>query len=213
MTYLSAQNAGVDDATIEKAVEIRRQHDSAVAAIKNDRRLSPEGKTQALAKAQLRAEREVKELQARYEQKTKERTERLVRDLFGSGIVSSSDAVSVRDAQDRVERIEDAEQAMALLQRAELSGDKVLAQAIAQKAYQASNDGLGRAFGGGGWGAVLAAYGENHPGVADKVVELQANQPSVAKGLSQAFIFGAPPRPTELGNLPEDRLQALADGE
>lgn len=57
-------------------------------------------------------------------------------DIAGNAVDRAAASVSYRDAQDRVAKLEQSNEAAALLDRAENSNDELLARAIAQRAFE-----------------------------------------------------------------------------
>lgn len=88
----------------------------------------------------------------------------LRRDLFGSTITDTQTAISFRDAQSRVGGLADQEEALKLLDQAELAGDTVMVKALMQRAVERS------------WDEVANSYAEKHPHYRDKLKELLALQ-------------------------------------
>lgn len=75
----------------------------------------------------------MRELQETHEAHNRLTKRSLTRELFGATSVSGSDAISMRDALDRADSLNSPGQALELLDRAERSGDRHLAQAVAQR--------------------------------------------------------------------------------
>ena len=65
------------------------------------------------------------------------------KELFGSENVSGAEAVSSRDAADRVAQVRTPAEATAMLERAEQTGDQALTQAVAATAFERAQSWLG----------------------------------------------------------------------
>jgi hypothetical protein len=124
------------DEVAEQAAGIQENYNSQVTKIKADRDLSDEGKVKLLAKAYVQTADTMAELQQSYEAREAKETEDRNRALFGADSVRGADAVLLRDASDRAAQLGSGHEALAALQRAELTGDEVLVRAIAAHAHQ-----------------------------------------------------------------------------
>lgn len=145
----------------QRAARVIAEHAKRADAIRADRRLTPEGKRSKLAQAYLKAKAEVDSLRAQETERTSTRRAELQRSLFGA----SSDPASVvayRDAMDRVSKLNKVDEAHAALQRAEMTGDSIMARAIALHAADR------------GWAPVLQAYTQGDPMAQDSLAELTA---------------------------------------
>ena len=194
----------ISQATADKAAAIQREFNSSVTAFREDRGLTPEGKRQRMAAAYLRAEEAMNKLRSSWREGAQASAQVLNRDIFGAASTAGVDAISARDADDRAAQLQTADEALPLLSRAEENGDKVLARAIAQRAYRER----GNPF--GGWGLVLEAYTENRPDVARKLSELEAARRDTFQTNFTAGIVFSLHQPAELNNL--HNLAAVANG-
>lgn len=143
----------------ERAATVQRQYREAINQIEGDDTLSAVGKSQAMAKAYVTAERQMRAFRdERQEQVTGER-ERLERAAYR---VAEADMLNFRDASDRAEQLENVEVALARLQRAALAGDTIMMRAIGQHAYRRQ------------WTPVFRAYTEADPAGGKTLSELAA---------------------------------------
>jgi hypothetical protein len=155
--YLATEIAAVR----EKARSYQDGYNSSINQINADATLSDEGKRIALdeerdrAKATMRAFRDSEEALIAEALLIRNRT---LDDQVG---YSSSDLIAFRDAQDRAERLEGAEEALRVMERALRTSDRSLAHAIFRRSIDAR------------WSAVQAAFLEVNPGLADIASDLQ----------------------------------------
>ena len=116
----------------QKANALRGEYQRLMDDIRNDRTLSPHGKQKELATLYLDYKPRMEKLEADENTQHQTRAKAIRRDLFGlPGFADPNTAISYRDAQDRVAGIEDEATALGLFDRAELSGDTILATAVA----------------------------------------------------------------------------------
>jgi hypothetical protein len=149
----------------EQAQRIQSRYSENLDGIRTDKSLSDEGKKQAIATEYEATQKQLKSLREEADRAATTRRHDLQRRAFG--IVGNTDpqtAISYRDAQDRAAGIEprDESAALSLMHRASLSGDTILAKAIAARATD------------NGWGEVLQAYAEMDPAAAQAIDELAA---------------------------------------
>lgn len=107
--------------------------------VRNDRSRSEAWKTQQLSALSIAAEDAAEDAVARAKTARADRRRQLERQLFGTGDLAgdpASLAISRRDAIDRAARLGNERDALALLARAEASGDTVLSRAVVQVAVE-----------------------------------------------------------------------------
>lgn len=108
------------------------------------------------------ANAQITELQNRELALIAEARQKVERKLAGT-IGSTPDAViAFRDAQDRADSISDAREATRILERALITGDTSLANAVAQRALSQ------------GWSDAASIYTDAHPEVADALEDRAA---------------------------------------
>ncbi|QSZ54496.1 hypothetical protein RI444_07650 [Paenarthrobacter sp. AT5] len=192
------------------AEKLRADQRQQIEAIRANRNLSPEGKRAQIASVYLRAKKEVAKLEQQEATARANRIHSLRKSVFGLGLgyQSAQDMISYRDAQDRVASLghDDEDKASQLLDRAELSGDTVLASAVVNRALEA------------GWVNVANAYIEAHPHYGSMVEELwdlnQAspeNETNIGKAFENSFAFHLE-KPHEIGHLNmESQIEAVAN--
>lgn len=121
----------------DKAAEIQRRYSEQLQQIREARDLSDEGRRRQLAAAYASTRKQLDSLRKQEQERVAKRAGELEWQVFGPVRTASgtaSDAISVRDAQDRAARISKPAEARELLRRAEQNNDEVLARAIAQTA-------------------------------------------------------------------------------
>jgi hypothetical protein len=149
----------VPDGTAQKAADIQRRFNQAVAATQSDGKLSAEGRRNQLAAYYRDAVTAMKTVRESFEGSEEQTAHDLTIDMFGSASSLGADAISARDADDRAAQLQTRDEALALLTRADSNGDQVLARAIALRAFTETQQPLsGRA-----WGPVLDAYTSRRP--------------------------------------------------
>jgi len=121
-------------------------------------------------------------------------------DLAGNAVDRAAASVSYRDAQDRVAKLEQPNEAAALLERAENSNDELLARAIAQRAFEQ------RSFD-PSWSDLLDEYLATRPKAQAAVGALLAG--SAAPQIRDLFAWVLPV-PSELAGLGDVQIAALA---
>ncbi len=121
-------------------------------------------------------------------------------DLAGTAVDRAAASVSYRDAQDRVAKLEQPNEAAALLERAENSSDELLARAIAQRAFEQ------RSFD-PSWSDLLDEYLATRPKAQAAVGALLAG--SGAPQIRDLFAWVLPV-PSELAGLGDVQIGALA---
>ena len=165
----------------DEAVRLRKTYAAEQDRIRGDKRLSEAQRQRALARAYQSARARMNELKAQEAERLPRLQRQLERELFDHSAVSESwfdatDAISVRDAQDRAARLASPQEAMEAMRRAEDTDDVVLAGAVARRAAmqaRASWGGRARA-----WQQVADQYVEamDHGSIADELAEARAAQ-------------------------------------
>ncbi|GGR78544.1 hypothetical protein GCM10010169_23400 [Micromonospora fulviviridis] len=170
---------GARDELIRTADRYRTQ----VAAIRNDDTLSPKGKRQQLEQLYNDTAPRAAELRRQMDRGQYQSRTALERQLFGLPAgASSSDAISYRDALDRVAAIKDPHQLGELMERAHTSGDDMLLRAGFAHAYQQTRNPLASDL----WGGLVAEYVENNPAAGQALAELDGHSVSRAQALTDA---------------------------
>ena len=186
---------------VEAAADLQQRHAQAVDRIRSREDLTPAAKLDRLRAVQDEHASAMAQLQQSANTETAVQRGRLYQQAFSSQNLPgdpSTLVVSVRDAQDRASRITDPKDAVALLQRAELSGDEALARAVAEHAFtQTKNlNGLGSEP----WGEVVETYAARREPQAQALSELSSMDrggSGVARALSEAGKYYLPV-PSEL---------------
>lgn len=194
----------------DEATQIHDRRDRAINAAMDDPMLSSQGVRLQAAKVQLAAQRAMDALRANFEGGAALTGTDLARRLFGADSVAGMDAISVRDAAARAAQLADPDEALGLLKDAQMTGDSVLAKAVARHAFTQANGPF--AMFGGGWVDVLDAYAQATPGFAE---QLQSYRASISNSLqdsvdSMIFMLPMPSIISDLGPEAED-LQEFID--
>ncbi|WP_461164944.1 hypothetical protein [Arthrobacter sp. R4-81] len=192
-----------------EAEKIRTEQRDSIEAIRANRNLSPEGKKAQIARVHLQAKNEITKLERQEAGNRKARINDIRKQVFGlTGYQSAQDVISYRDAQDRVAGLgtQDEQKAMALYDRAELSGDSILAAALVNRALEA------------GWLNLANTYIEANPykgAMVEELWHLQQAEPgangSVQEEIVNSLAFHIQ-KPTELSNTHMDsQIEAIAN--
>ena len=189
------------------AEKVRADQRTRIEAIRANRNLSPEGKKAQIARIYLESKNEVAKLEKQEAANRKARINDIRKEVFGlNGYQTSQDVISYRDAQDRVAAlgINDEEKALALYDRAELSGDSILAAALVNRALEA------------GWVNLANTYIEANPYKGEKVEELWELQQATAGNSVQEQIVNSTvfhiQKPSELDSARLDsQIETIAN--
>jgi hypothetical protein len=111
------------------------------------------------------------------QRRTEKRGEELQRSLFGLPSPGTADVLVMRDSQDRASTLVSAEDAALKMQLANQSGDKFMAQAIAQVAVAK------------GWGDVVDSYASGNTYTRERLDELAAIPSGRRTELADAAVF------------------------
>lgn len=185
----------------QKAAELQESLRYTLADIRQDTKLTPEGKRARIAHYYLETKKAVEKLKAEEEANRTKTIAGLRRDLFGhSGVADANKAISIRDAQERVASLglSDEDKALELLDRATLSGDDVLTKAIVTRAVEMQ------------WVNVANTYIDAHPYYGSKLEQLwdiERPDPATSNGLASLIQDGDTFHmfaPTEISNVYTD---------
>ncbi len=187
------------------ADQIREQLNAKAERINSQRNLAPHIKQTMIARAYLEAHQQLAELRDAETRAVQRQRQQLERKLFGNNghSLDPQAAVSRRDAADRAARIETADEALRIMQRADRDGDTTLAKAIASRAADYSGDPV--------WANVVHAYVAERPSDAEALTEMQ-QLPNTDDGvwkLQQAMRYGVLP-PAGAEGMDHYQLQAAA---
>jgi hypothetical protein len=160
----------VDETTLDRITRLITDFNAQVAKIRADKHLSDLGRHDKIVALTDKTRDEATRLRGDADAKAGARRKALQQRLFGlSPHASSSDVISYRDAQDRVERVKDPEELGNLMERAATIGDRSLLKAGFAKAFERSRNALN----GGKWEGLVSEYVNDFPEVADDVSEYQ----------------------------------------
>lgn len=181
----------------------RQRYAGTFDSIRNDKTRTEGWKREQLAVRYLELKRDVDAALAAHERDAATRRRAAERKVFGIESIPgdrASLAISRRDAGDRAAKLTTAADALALLARAERSGDEPLARAIAEHAMDS------------GWVDVANAFLDTRPHLDADYSDLW-NQTSrtVTGEVEEAFTYGTL-KPRELDSVNEYQLPVLAEG-
>ncbi|NWL13500.1 hypothetical protein DM793_19740 [Paenarthrobacter nitroguajacolicus] len=190
------------------AEKLRSGQREQIEAIRQNRNLSADGKRAQIAALYLRNKEEVGKLEKQEAATRTNRINHIRKTVFGlSGNPGPQDVISYRDAQDRVANLgtDDEAKAAQLFDRAQLSGDNILAAAVVNRALEA------------GWVNVANSYIEAHPYYGSMVEELwylnqdsPENETNLGKAFENSLAFHLE-KPHEIGNVHlESQIEAIA---
>lgn len=172
----------MDDQTLERITSKIADFNTQLAKIRADKHLSDLGRRERIVALTDATRAEAARLRGDADAKAGAQRKALERRIFGlSPAASSSDVISFRDAQDRVERVKSAEELASLMERAATTGDRALLRAGFAKAFERSRNALS----GGQWEGLVSEYVNDHPEVADDVREYE--QLSSSRALTAEF--------------------------
>lgn len=160
----------------QRAIQIHDEYKTRLDWIRANKHLTHEGKREQITEVYREAKAELETLRAQAQEKRTKKVASLRRGLFGvSGTADPQRAISYRDAQDRVSKLElgDQDKALKLLDQAEMSGDEVMTKALVQRALELK------------WDKVANTYIDSHPYYGSKLEELWSAQESP---LSEALL-------------------------
>lgn len=150
-------------ATIRQtAANVQRAYGEQVTNIQRDGSLSDSGKSEQKSDAYTNARTELLTLIQREEAAIDAAINKRKATIEAPTKPTAASIISYRDAQDRADRLEDAEEATRLIERAIRQDDLYLAHAIFDRATRE------------GWRGVSQAFTRANPQYADTVRELQA---------------------------------------
>lgn len=181
---------------------IRKDYEKRLEAIRADRSLSFWGKQSKIKALYEETERQIAKLRAAHEAALQEERRELQRRAFGAYHPHTATEAELRQidenyrhALDRAEQAKSPTEALALLRRADLAGDKVLARAVGLVAAQQ------------GWDNVIDAVTAQGAVDTDAVAELRQHMlhDAAQAKFQRRMAFAAPSRPPELDRpVPED---------
>lgn len=156
-----------------EADAIRASLDRRVKDIASNRDLTAEARIRMATDEHVDAKQKMDDLRQRVaserDRKQKAAASRL---LGGATRLSGADAISMRDATERAERLEGAADARKLLDRARSNGDETLVRAIVFEARERSRSG----FTGAAWARLLDEESREDSALASDIREMGAGQ-------------------------------------
>jgi hypothetical protein len=200
----------VNQQFVNRAHDIRSQYEADVERVRNNPQLSAVGKQQQLAAAWKTASTAMDGHKTTFNgTQTLTATDQRRR-VFGADNVTGADAVSMRDAFDRAAQLQSGDEALALLRRAELTGDDHLARAVAATAFDKSAGGF---IGAADWTAVVDAFTATRPDVAQSMQEIANAESSNVKDALDIAGYSYLGKPEELARVSDYQVDLLADGQ
>jgi hypothetical protein len=180
---------------ITAALELRKELDAEVRRVRSDVDLSPPAKARHITEAWRRTTVLLVEHREAYRAQRAERIATAKRRLFGptfpadnTPATQTAVRASYRDALERAERATGLDDGMALLRRAEVTGDELQARAVGAIAHER------------GWSSVVHAFAESRRDDAELLAEYRELQQSAedrSSKLAESMAFGLPVRPPE----------------
>lgn len=201
---------GIDTPERAKAAKIRDRLACEVQHIRGQRNLTPQGRRARLAAAIVKAQGELATLRTDEAQRLAARRDELHGGLFGHVRPDDNRIISIRDAADRAARLTSADEAAALMNRAEETGDTVLLKAVARECAGRSSNVLET-----GWHELFHQWAAQQPGATEAVEELRViadEQMDTGHHLARDHAFGIGPLPDDLRGVAVGNLRSLAAG-
>lgn len=156
------------------AQQTRAAYGAMIDKVRSSSDLTENARNRRVAELHNNMRSELKELQQQERGRLTAKRGQLERQLFAPSVArpgaSPSDLISLRDAQDRASQVRTAEDAGALLNRAEDSQDEPLAASVARHALRQVPNALTRDAA-NDWLGVVRRYVE-HPARADRLVPI-----------------------------------------
>lgn len=164
------------------ASRAQKHYNDLADQISADATLSDTGKSEKRREAFTRAKDELRGLLEREKQLIDDEIATLRVRIESRSGTGSTDIIAFRDAQDRADRLADADEALPMLERAIRQRDTSLASAVFRRAMDA------------GWPRVVDTYLAAHPQAADVIRDLnymtQAKDNSFQRTLAYALFEG-----------------------
>ncbi len=167
----------------DRAAAVKDAHKSARQAIKDDPRRSDQAKRDDLAALEKDTRSKLDGVRADQDSYVKNLRDKIEGELRGNQPSDANSVLLRRDASDRARRVQDKDEAMAVLQDAIANGDAEMAHAIGAKARNSV------------WGDVAEAYSAAHPETAESAQALsyvEANTSGAAYNLSNQISYSDP---------------------
>ncbi|WJL95881.1 hypothetical protein QSU92_01245 [Microbacterium sp. ET2] len=162
----------------DRAEREKNSHWGRIKQIDADAELSDEGKKAQRDRFAESARERLRALRAEEEARVDAKISELERRLDGATGTSSTDVIAFRDAQDRAERLDDADDAKRMLDRALRSNDKSLAFAIFRRALDAN------------WRGLVADFTTAQPQVAGVAQDLEVLYRHRANTMARTLVYG-----------------------
>jgi hypothetical protein len=186
----------------DTAAAIRNEHNARVELIRNNTKLSSDGKAAQIARSYRESAQQINDLEAKERVALADQRLELERALFGQFSSDPTSLMNYRDAQERVARLttDDHAEARQLLHTAQISGDDTLAAAL-----------LGRAVN-VGWNDIVTRYSEQHPDRAVQLKDLSdvihfQEDHTVDFQRSADYSFS---KPNEVAHLTDNNIERMA---
>lgn len=167
----------------ESAAQVKAAHKAARQAIKDDPRRSEVAKKEDLAALDKDTRAKLDSIKSDQESYVSGLKSKIERELRGNQPTDANSVLLRRDAADRVRKINDKDEALAVLQDAIANGDAEMAHAIGNRARNTGMEG------------VAEVYQAAHPDTADSAAALaylEANTSGAAYNLSNQMTYAAP---------------------
>ncbi|MFI8279757.1 hypothetical protein ACIGBH_33635 [Streptomyces sp. NPDC085929] len=190
---------------MSKRENISSNYHSTLRGIRENKKLSEQGKKMAAAQAYTAAKAAMAKANAERQADQSQRWDQLERKVWGENLPfgateadRAANNMAMRDALQRASQLKTQGDAARLLRQAEQTGDATLARAVAQHANEKD------------WSDVLETYFESRPGKRDAYNEMCDIHRERTSGRPYDSITHAIARPAELRGMHDQAIEAVA---
>lgn len=191
---------------MSKRENIAADYHRNLSRIREDRKLSDQGKKMATAQAYAAAKKAMAAANEEHQASQSRRWDELERKVWGEALpwgASEADKaannMAMRDALQRASQLRTQGDAARLLRQAEQTGDATLARAVAQHANEKD------------WSDVLETYFDSRPGKRDAFNEMCDLHRERTTGRTLDSLAHTIARPTELRGMNDHAIEAMAN--
>jgi hypothetical protein len=186
--------------------QIRESHNRQIEKIRARQDLTVQAKQVAMARVHQTTVAKLDAAHQADQQRYQQRAATLEKRLFGNRDLSGADAISARDARERVTQYTHPDEALAAYKRAQRDGDRDMMHALGSwAADQAVMPILGEA-----WRPLVEAHAEATPGYRENLEELRS---LTDPGDYRNNDYMPPGVPSELGRMNAQQVITLANSE
>ncbi|MEU5247299.1 hypothetical protein AB0G81_24915 [Streptomyces asoensis] len=186
--------------------QIRESYNRQIENIRSRNDLTTQAKQVAMARAHTAAAAKLDAARQADQQQYQARRSQLEKRLFGNRDLSGADAISARDARERVAQYTNPDEALAAYKRAQRDGDRDMMRALGSwAADQAALPIFGDA-----WRPLVDEHAAATPGYAGNLEELRSLR---EPGGYDDTTYMSPGVPSELGRMSPQQVASLADSD